>query len=342
MRYPLEPNFPQKGEDDPFLAQVAHTPVRPIFIMGLHRSGTTFLYDAISRCFPVANLTLYDIFYYHRLLKNRQTGDEEKDRHHLNRVFRSLGITDRRLDSVWVDDTTVEEYCWLLRNESYHVSLHASNKDYFAELCRKLLYLNPHAQSVLLKNPWDTGKAKQILEWFPDARFIYITRNPIHILNSQLNAFLTLITGAQPFQTMLVDKFKMPGDIRFGMTLFYSVWKMVRGLKALLGDKIVAFFVRPFTVLSLQWQLKDYYDDLKSLPPQSVYRLTYNSFNADPVTKLKEIQTFLNLPFTMVAENIHPKPRKGHLSESLKKFEPKLMEKLAKILGHSADVEHRQ
>ncbi len=341
MHYPIAPNFPQKDEDTAYLNEIRSLPVRPIFIMGLHRSGTTFLYDSISRCFPVANLTLYDLFYYHRLLKNHQTGQAEHDKQHLNRVFRSLGITDRKLDAVWVDDAMVEEYGWMLRNESYHMALHASNKDFFAEICRKLLCTNPEARSVLLKNPWDTGNAKQILEWFPEARFIYITRNPIHILNSQLNALLTLLSGEQPFQTMLIDHFKVPGNQRWIMPLVYAGWKLVRGLKALTGDTLVTWLVRPFAVLSLQSQLKSYYQDLKTLPPQHVYQLTYNDFNTDPVSKLKELQVFLDLPFTEAPEYIRPKPRSGHLNERLRKYEPRLMKKLKKILGHSADVENR-
>ena len=338
MFYPNSSHFPLKGEDNKYLVSLDNVPVNPIFIMGLHRSGTTFLYDSISRCFPVANLTLYDIFYYHRLLKNHAEGKDANDRTHLNRVFRSLGITDRRLDSVWVEDSTVEEYGWLLRNESYHISIHETNKDYFAEICQKLLVLNPDAQSVLMKNPWDTGNAKQILEWFPNARFIYITRDPIFILNSQMNAFLTLITGSQPFQTMLIDNFKIPGG-KYAMHVFYGLWKVARAVKSVFGDAIFSFFARPFTAIAVQGQLKDYYEDIKSLPKDNVLSLTYGDFNSDPVGNLNAIQSFLNLPFTNPPESISPKPRKGHLKASLKKYEPKLMKKLHKKLGHSAAVD---
>ncbi|MBL4607882.1 MAG: sulfotransferase [Pseudomonadales bacterium] len=133
-----------------------------------------------------------------------------------------------------------------MRNESYHISIHETNKDNFAEICQKLQALDQGSQSVLLKNPWDTGNAKQILERFPNARFIYITRDPIFILNSQMNAFLTLITGSQPFQTMLVERFKAPGG-KYRMAVFYGLWKSVRGIKAIFGDAIFSFFARPFT-----------------------------------------------------------------------------------------------
>lgn len=338
MKFPDEPNFPKTGEDSEYLNKLSETPISPIFIMGLHRSGTTFLYDSISRCFPVANLDLYNIFYYDRLLKNHFNNNEENDRTRLNRAFRSLGITDRKLDAVWVDDSTVEEYGWLLRNESYRISIQKSNKDKFGEICQKLLFLNPDSKSVLLKNPWDTGNAKQILEWFPNARFIYITRDPIYILNSQVNAFLSLTSGSQFFQIMLIDKFKIPGG-KVSRALVYAGWKVLRAVKAVVGDPVFAFFTKPVVAFSLQGDLKGYYNDIKTLPKNSVYSLSYGAFNQDPVSKLKEIQKFLNLPFVTPAESIHPKPRKGQIPESLKKQEPALMKRLRRTLGHSAEVD---
>jgi hypothetical protein len=38
----------------------------PIFVLGLHRSGTTFLYQLLADSFPFAVTTLYDITHYRR------------------------------------------------------------------------------------------------------------------------------------------------------------------------------------------------------------------------------------------------------------------------------------
>ena len=338
MKFPFDPEFPQKNQDDEFLHELKDVPVKPIFIMGLHRSGTTFLYDSVSKCFPVANLSLYHIFYYHRLMKSHHEGTEAKYRGTLNRLFRGLGITDRKIDAVYVDDKMVEEYGWMLRNESYHISVHETNKDFLKQICQKLLYVNPGAKSVLLKNPWDTAKASDILKWFPEAKFIYITRDPIYILNSQINAALDLMTGTQPFQTMLLDNFKVPGG-KAAMTSFYAIWKLVRGIKKVTGNWLYPFIVKQFVKQSLKVDLAGYYRALEELPESSVYQLTYGSFNKDPVGKLKEIQAFLDLPFDDAPESIKPKPRKGHLAEHLQRYEPKLMEILENKLGRSAAVD---
>lgn len=338
MKFPFDPEFPEKNEDDAYLSELAKIPLKPIFIMGLHRSGTTFLYDSVSKCFPVANLSLYHIFYYHRLMKNQVEGGEEKDRETLNRLFRSLGIIDRKIDAVYVDDKMVEEYGWMLRNESYHISVHETNKDFLKQICQKLLYVHPGSQAVLLKNPWDTAKASDILKWFPEAKFIYITRDPIYILNSQINAALDLMTGPQPFQTMLVDEFKIPGG-KITLNIIYALWKVVRGLKQVVGNGVYGFVIKQFVKQTLKIDLGGYYRAIKELPEESVFQLTYGSFNKDPVGKLKEIQTFLDLPFDENPETIEPKPRKGHLAEHLKRYESKLMKILEKKLGHSAAVD---
>ena len=61
MNLPIDPNFPLPGEDAPYRSHIENLAARPVFIMGLHRSGTTFLYDSVARCFPLANLSLYHL-----------------------------------------------------------------------------------------------------------------------------------------------------------------------------------------------------------------------------------------------------------------------------------------
>lgn len=336
MKYPVNPYFPHKDADKELLHTLKDTPVNPIFIMGLHRSGTTFLYDSIARCFPVAELSLYNLFYYDGLLRNHKDSSHDACRSLLNKIFRGLHITDRKLDRVWVDDRMVEEYGWLLRNKSYHMSIHETNKDYFAEICKKLLYVNPDSNSVLLKNPWDTGNAEQIKRWFPNAKFIYITREPIAIINSQINAAKTLITGDQPFQTMLVDQFKMPGGRRT-REVCYRAWAIARKMKSHIPDQVIFNTFRPFVTHAVKSDLVGYYNDINNLPDDSVYCLTYDSFNSDPAGKLSEIQRFIDLEFTESPDLISPNPRKA-FNSALSKHEPKLMSQLEKLLGHSAVV----
>ncbi len=335
MKLPFDPGFPRPGDDASLLPLIQDVSARPVFIMGLHRSGTTFLYDSVARCFPMANLSLYHLFYYDRLLKNHQDANETRDRGILNRLFRQLGITDRKLDAVYVDDNMVEEYGWMLRNHSFSMKVTASNRAVLDEMCRKLQYVTPGAQAVLLKNPWDTGNARQILEWFPNARFIYITRAPIYILNSQMNAAISLLTGSQPFQTLLVDNFRTVLG-KASLNLAYAGWKLIRGIKALTGDRPFEMVLRPFTALAVEHQLKQYYQDLEDLPAEAVFALDYQSFNERPQEHLRELADFLDLPFVMDPANIKPQPRKGHLKSKLQDYEPRFMDRLKRRIPQLA------
>jgi hypothetical protein len=321
MKLPFDPDFPKPDEDLPYLDQLKDIPVRPIFIMGLHRSGTTFLYDSVAHCFPVANLTLYHIFYYHRLLKNKIHGTEQRDRDTLNRLFQALGIKDRKIDNVLVKDDTVEEYGWLLRQVSYNISIQESNRERFEEICKKLLYIHPGAESVLLKNPWDTGNAEQILKWFPQARFIYITREPIYILNSLVNAVHALGTGKQPFQTLLVDDFKMPGG-KITINAIYGFWKFLRALRLIAGYNLSTYVaIRPIAAQLVKKDLAAYYREVHQLPKESVYEVNYQEFNRNPQRILNELKDFLGLPFQADPADIVPKPRTTKLNKPLQSYE---------------------
>lgn len=327
MKLPIDPGFPAPGEDGPFLPRLTSTVARPVFIMGLHRSGTTFLYDSLARCFALANLSLYHLFYYDRLLKNHAEGGERRDRDRLNALFRRLGITDRKLDAVYVDDRMVEEYGWMLRNHSFRMKVTRGNQAFLHEVCRKLQVVTPGAQAVLLKNPWDTGNARNILEWFPNARFIYITRDPIYILNSQINAAISLLSGSQPFQTLLVDNFKTVFG-KGSLSAVYAGWKLLRGVKVLTGNRPFEAVIRPFAAKAVERQLAAYYRDLEELPPESVYALDYQSFNERPQDHLRALAVFLDLPFVTDPGQIQPKPRKGHLKGPLQDYEPRFMNRL--------------
>ncbi len=325
----MKPQFPIVDEDKEYLGELEGIQIKPIFIMGLHRSGTTFLYDSVAQCFPVANLDLYHIFYFNRLIKNALNGRESHDRDTLNQYFRSLDITDRKIDKVWVEDTMVEEYGWLLRNHSYAMSITEDNAQYFELICKKLHYLHPEAQALLLKNPFDTDNAQEILKRFPDAKFIYISREPTYILNSMVNAILTYLTGQQPFLTLLVDKFKMPTAQPVLMKLIYGLWKTARGIKSLIGETRARNIIVPYVADNVESQIENYFLELRKLPAGSYFELTYQRFNEDPEKYLLALQGFLGLSLTQSPQCIRPQPRKKEIDTQIQEYGNQLQQKLA-------------
>ncbi|MBD2857479.1 sulfotransferase [Spongiibacter sp. KMU-158] len=306
MKLNPDPGFPKTVEDQPYLAELSAQPVRPVFIMGLHRSGTTFLYDCVARCFPLAQLSLYHLFYFDRLLKNFRNDVEARDKARLNACFQSLGIVDRKLDTVPVNADEVEEYGFLLRQHSGKFRLNEHNADLFKQLCQKLMTVQPGSEAVLLKNPWDTGNAAFILQHFPNARFVYITREPIDVLNSMMNALLTYLDGPQHYLELLLSR----GGSRKGYRLGYGFWWLMRKVRQLLGEKMIGRMFRPMMTKQVVSQVVNYRRELASLAEDCAMEVDYLSLSSDPEQVMRQLAAFLDLPLALPAEGIAVRQRK--------------------------------
>lgn len=308
MKLPFDPQFPTLAEDQSLLTTLQQEPVRPVFIMGLHRSGTTFLYDCIARCFPVAQLSLYHLFYYGRLLANQRDGNEQRDKDRLNQCFQELGVSDRKIDRVAVNADEVEEYGFLLRQYSGSFKVGDKNAALFQELCQKLLAVQPGSQAVLLKNPWDTGNAAKILELFPEARFVYISREPIDVLNSMLNASLAYLDGPQHYLELLLSR----GQGRQGYRAGYAAWWLLRKTRQLLGEGVISRGLRPLVARDVAKQVVNYRNEVASLPASNAIELNYQQLVESPEKVIRELGEFLDLPFELPAEGIEVRTRKNN------------------------------
>ena len=161
---------------------------RPVFILGLPRSGTTHLFELLSLspdlCFP----TQFDAFNPHTFLLLRRTG--------LLALLSKLPKFKRAMDNVRVgwdspqDDTFALALLSLKgdkvdrifpKNVASQRKPSLEDADLLAALrtfTRKLVWL--HRKRVLLKSPRHMAHVGAILEAFPHARFVTIFRNPLH------------------------------------------------------------------------------------------------------------------------------------------------------------------
>lgn len=167
----------------------------PVFILGLPRSGTTHLFELLSQspdlCFP----TRFDAFNPHTFLLLRRVG--------LFAILSKLPKFKRAMDNLRVGWASPEEdivALAILASQGERVSrifprnavqARGIPTDTFKEsaksldliLClrgflQKLTHL--HGKRALLKSPGHMGRVKEILEVFPQARFVTIFRNPLH------------------------------------------------------------------------------------------------------------------------------------------------------------------
>jgi hypothetical protein len=181
----------------------------PIFILGHWRSGTTFLHNLLVRdqeqfAYP----TTYQASFPHTFLTTEHSIPRRverftpKTRHIDNMAFRLdlpqedefavctasgysslLGMVfpqrvehyDRYLDMRTVPNAEVEQW-----------------KQTLVWFLKKLSYRYPD-RTLVLKSPPHTARIRMLLELFPRARFIHITRNPYAIFQSCRHMYDTMV-----------------------------------------------------------------------------------------------------------------------------------------------------
>jgi len=171
----------------------------PLFILGLWRTGTTHLHYLMARDSRFGYLKNHQAFTFNFSLLSL-------DR--LNKVLSIFVPGKRPQDNVRVtlDDPAEEEQA--LSTTTTRSSIHSfyfpQNRSYFNKYHLfegvtaqektewKEAYLNilkniafySKKKKLLLKNPHNTGRVKELLELFPDAKFIFIHRDPYTVFSS--------------------------------------------------------------------------------------------------------------------------------------------------------------
>ncbi len=289
-----------RHKDDRYLIdEISGNNMQPIFIIGLHRSGTTFLYETLNKVFPVASLTVYHIVHYHQIMQQHQQRTAGAAKAELDAQFQKWGMDTRKTDNIALSHATMEEYGWLLRRHSSALFTNEKTAPLLEEICKKLLATTPSAQAVLLKNPWDTGHVADILRQFPKARFIFLQRDPVAILNSQFRNAVHFGAKKDLFLNLLLE----------GFTLGKIVMFFQRSLRTLAGAR---FYNR----VMLRHLLKDVTRELgrlesswKAAPHNQRLLVNYDQLVRDPLSNLERIADFLALDPTSDLQSIKANPR---------------------------------
>jgi hypothetical protein len=207
----------QPGPDAQHFHLLGPVATRPVFIMGPHRSGTTFLYKLLQATGRFNVLTAYHVLRYDELLDNRIRGAEGEAKARLAESFRALGVADRGIDGVPVTPDTPEEYGFVLRGGTnlerplsrVRPQLRADNLPLFDQMCRKLQHLGGPGRTLLLKNPWDFYQNfLRVKELVPSARFVFLHRHPARTVNSQLKAARSLLAGRSEYMAVLAPAYE--------------------------------------------------------------------------------------------------------------------------------------
>ncbi len=192
--------------DDALLDRLPAVEFEPVFIMGDHRSGTTLLYQLLDRSRRFNTVTAYHIICYDELLANHEFGCAAEARAALARRFDALGLTDRRIDGVQVTPDLPEEYGFLLHGSGERPRVSPRNLERFLEVCRKVQYVSQPGRPLLLKNPWDYFRNFMYIKAvLPRARFIFLSRHPARVVNSQLKATRAVFAERNDYVALIAD-----------------------------------------------------------------------------------------------------------------------------------------
>jgi hypothetical protein len=167
----------EQNLDNQYIDHMKNTTFNPVFILGLHRSGTTILYRMLNETGNFNVLTLYHVLYFDRLLYDQINHIEGKEKDRLNALLKEKGITNRKTDAIRVTAEYEHEYVYIFSQRNYPRKINENNRELFELLCKKITYLSGNDKPILLKNPYDYPKFLSIKKMYPHAKFVFIQRN---------------------------------------------------------------------------------------------------------------------------------------------------------------------
>jgi hypothetical protein len=189
--------------DRDYLGMLEDVSFQPVFILGLHRSGTSILYKMLgaTQCFNT--VTAYHIIKYDELLRNHIEHIEEKSKEELAQFFKTKGLRDREIDRLKLTPDFGEEYGFILMQKFFQPRLTSKTLPTFINLCKKIQFISRNDKPVLLKNPWDFSNFIYIKKVFERAKIIFIHRNPIKVLDSSVKTIQVLLKTKNPYTALL-------------------------------------------------------------------------------------------------------------------------------------------
>ena len=258
--------------------------IDPFFIIGHWRSGTTFVHNIFAcdkhfgynttyqTVFP--NLMLFGQPFFKKCLSILMPHSRPTDNLELavnlpqEEEFALLNMMPYSYYNFWYFPKHMLDYCerYLLFNTIPEEERQVF-KDTFIKLI-KISLKNTGGQQFLSKNPPHTGRIKTLLEIFPNAKFLYLKRNPYTVFESTYSFFTNTI---RPLK-----------------------------LQVLSDEQLEKNFVEIYRRLYFK------YEEEKALIPKgNLLEIKFEDFEADAFSMTEDIYEQLNLPgFSQARNNI--------------------------------------
>lgn len=315
------------------MAQCQAVPSSLVFIMGCHRSGTSLLYHLLARSGELDYLSAYDVIHYDELLYNRITGREASARAGLQARLETE--PNRGLDELPVGVDAPEEYRFVLSLERPRLVLNARKQidtlffkpnltprtlGGFLEMCRKKRFLAGADRTLVLKNPSDYYfNFREVHAMLPRAKFIFIHRHPLPMLNSYLHGFRGILDQPSGYAALLDQRYaSLFSGFQLRRKLFLKVFRSDAACQ-LLARRLAESF-------------RYYLDNLPRIPAAQWVSIRYEDLCADPGSCLSRISRHLRLelsprvPPNFIAPRNLPVPERvwRHYSDRVDEMRPYL------------------
>ena len=248
--------------------------VSPLFIIGHWRSGTTFVHNVLSRDPQFGYCTTYQTVFPHMMLygssffkrlaglcmpKTRPTDNLELSvEQPQEEEFALTNMTPAAYYHFWSLPNLTEKY----RDKYLFLeSCTAEERAEFCEATKKMIHIALHCQNksrFLSKNPPHTARIALLHRMFPDAKFIYLVRNPYSVFESTVKFFNTTIAPLtlQKVSTEQVEQ----------------------------------------NILTTYRKMIDVYNrDRQTISVQNLFQMRFEDFEADPIAMSSQIYRSLNL-----------------------------------------------
>lgn len=262
----------EMNPDGEYLKELTSVGFTPVFILGVHRSGTSLLYKILVATGSFNPVTAYHLINYNELLCNHIRKKETEEKQKLTSSFLNNGLRDRGIDQLKVTADFAEEYGFLLGTRTVQMSITKRNVSLFSEMCKKIQYIAGNQKPILLKNPYDFNNFLSIKQLFPSARFVFIHRHPLKTISSMVMAMRTILKEKNQYTARLSRMYDrcyanplLRQPLRF---IFFTVPECSVVLLSRITAHVLGYYLKNIGKLSKQDFISITYEELCEHPSE--------------------------------------------------------------------------
>ena len=246
----------------------------PLFVIGHWRSGTTHLHYLLAQDKRFVYLDSFQAFFFRVAFVSKGI---------MRPILAYLMPSTRLQDNVKIDAHSPQEEEHPLTNltekSGMQIFFFPKNRSYFdkynvfegttkkeikdwkkvyLKMLKQISLFQGKKKQLLLKNPHNTGRVKILLELFPNAKFLFIHRNPYEVYSS------TKFLYEKAVKTQFLQEFS----------------------EKEIEERIIYCYEK---------SMQKYLEDKHLIPEGSLFEISFNELETQPINSLEKIYSNLNI-----------------------------------------------